>query len=69
MTPEAIAYLKKMAEQKTWDDIMDKDGSYIDDFAGGNIDDSYYGGVRTGEADTARYVLKQLGISFTIEED
>jgi len=40
--------------QKAWSDDPD---FMVDDYAGGNIDDAYYGGVRDGEVLLARELL------------
>ncbi len=53
-----ISHLEKLAKKNCWDDRMEKDeGGYIDDFAGGNVDDAYQGGMDTGETWLARDIL------------
>lgn len=59
MNKELLEKLQKLATQKSWEDQFDDD-SIIDDFAGGNIDDAYYGGYRDGEISLAREVLAYL---------
>ena len=49
--------LEKLARRKCWADDED---FMIDDYAGGNIDDAYYGGCDDGEAFLAREVLEYL---------
>lgn len=65
--PDAyIAQVKGIAEQRAWSD----DPDFIpDDYAGGNIDDAFYGGERAGEIQFARTLLDTLGVAYTIEED
>jgi hypothetical protein len=60
MKQEIIDKLKKLAEDQTWEDVSeeDKDEYFIvDDFAGGNVDDAYQGGIRTGKISLARELL------------
>lgn len=55
---QLIPHLEKLAKKNCWGDRMEKDeGVYIDDFAGGNVDDAYQGGVDTGETWLARDIL------------
>ena len=68
MNPKLIEQLKKLAEKRTWADGLDAD-TIIDDYAGGNIDDAYYGGERAGETSLARSILTELGIEFMIEKE
>lgn len=67
MTPEFTESLKKMARRRCWweneNGEVDDDFA-IDDYAGGNIDDAYYGGVEDGNTKIAREVLSELGISW-----
>jgi hypothetical protein len=67
MNEELIERLKKVASERTWADGLEEPDTIIDDYAGGNIDDAYYGGERSGEASMARSILKELGIEFVIE--
>jgi hypothetical protein len=65
LSTEYIETLKKLAKRKTWQDtIYDDEDTVIDDFAGGNVDDAFDGGYRSGETDLARQVLDNLGISY-----
>lgn len=61
--------LKDLAEKHTWADGMEDGETNIDDYAGGNEDDAYYGGERAGETSLARSILEELGIEFTIEKE
>ncbi len=59
MPEELIQKLKKIASRKCWSD----DEEFIpDDYAGGNIDDAYSGGVDDGRVDMAREILAELGV-------
>lgn len=53
---DLIAMIEKEAKKKCWEDSID-DGFIIDDFAGGNIDDAYDGGVESGRVEFARELL------------
>lgn len=66
MSEEMIAKLKELARQNTWeDDYLYKDEFFdIDGCAGGQIDDAYYGGYKSGETDTARMILSSMGITW-----
>lgn len=67
MTSEMIELLKKMAKRKCWSDEFNADEGEIfrvDDFAGGNIDDAYFGGVEDGKSELARSVLNCIGIPY-----
>ncbi len=68
ISEEVIARLKKLAERRTWADGLDNE-TIVDDFAGGNIDDAYYGGESSGETSLARSILTDLGVEFMIEVD
>lgn len=58
---EFLEQLRNIANAKSWSDKMLEDPScLIDDFAGGNIDDAYYGGTRDGEIQLARDILALL---------
>lgn len=51
--------LLKVASRECWSDdpgFM----NYIDDYAGGNVDDAYYGGTEDGQAQLARELLNEL---------
>lgn len=65
--PTLVQKLKHLAEMRCWmDALQDEDeDSCVDDFAGGNVDDAYEGGYRSGETDMARYVLNRLGEPWT----
>lgn len=67
MNEKLIERLKELAETRSWADGLDSD-NIVDDYAGGNIDDAYYGGERSGEISLARSILEELGIEFTIED-
>lgn len=58
---EFLERLRKIANAEGWSDKMGEDpGCIIDDFAGGNVDDAYYGGTRDGEILLARDILALL---------
>lgn len=63
MDQEIIQNLKRLAEQGCWDD-QQGDDFVVDDYAGGNVDDAYQGGIRTGETILARDLLDKLGIPY-----
>ena len=66
LSPAIIERLKNIAKRQTWEDGLAED-EYLNpqDFSGGNFDDAYAGGTRTGETDVARMVLRELGIDYT----
>lgn len=68
MTPALIEKLKKLAEQGCWDDGFTVE-STIDDYAGGNVDDAYEGGTRSGETLLAREILDELEIPYKARDD
>ena len=49
-------YLTELANEKAW---IDDPHFMIDDYAGGNIDDSYAGGMDDGQILLARSLLKE----------
>ena len=51
--------LEEKAKERTWADQFGED-TIIDDFAGGNVDDAYYGGARDGEIEYARRLLEEF---------
>lgn len=56
---ELIEKLTKLGNKIAWDD----DPEFVpDDYAGGNIDDAFYGGKDAGEIDLAREILKELTV-------
>jgi hypothetical protein len=58
MKPEMKAMLEKIAKRKAW---SDDEEFMVDDYAGGNIDDAYYGGTNDGEVLLSRALLKLFG--------
>lgn len=66
MTEEFIERLKKLARRKCWGDKFEEpnNDSYVDDMAGGNVDDAYQGGLDTGETWLARDILTELKIDW-----
>lgn len=60
-----ILTLIEIANRKCWYDNLE-DGEYleIDAYAGGNIDDAFYGGENAGAIQLARDTLSQLGIEW-----
>lgn len=61
---ETIARLKELARAQPWDEHEDGEDVVIDDFAGGNVDDAFDGGMRAGETYLAREILTELDISW-----
>jgi hypothetical protein len=61
-----IEKLKKLAQSKAWEDEL-RGGRdvVVDDFAGGNVDDAYDGGFRSGEILLARDILNDMGIEYS----
>jgi hypothetical protein len=69
MNPKFIDYLKRLAQQKCWDDLREENDEFVvNDYAGGNVDDAYSGGETSGETILARDVLKELGINWPDSE-
>lgn len=65
LPPDLVAKLIKASKRNTWGEQSDDDDdTIIDDFAGGNADDAYAGGVADGKALMAREVLTAFGISW-----
>ena len=61
-----IERLKKLASSGCWSDDADDDGVLmVDDYAGGNIDDAFYGGQRDGAVTLAREILTALDIDWS----
>lgn len=54
---ELKAFLQKTADKTAW---LDDKEFMVDDYAGGNIDDAYSGGVSDGEILMAREILGWL---------
>ena len=54
---ELIATVEKKAEETAW---CDDEEFMVDDYAGGNMDDAYQGGIRDGEIVAAREFLELL---------
>lgn len=61
LTDKELEALKKAACRATWTDDQD---TIIDDYAGGNIDDAYQGGVDDGETIAAQYLLTAIGVKW-----
>ena len=53
-----VRELRLMAARECWHEA--EGDSCIEDFAGGNVDDAYEGGVRAGEAALAREIVALL---------
>jgi hypothetical protein len=65
MTNEIIERLKYFAQKECWADELYDEGDFtVDDFAGGNVDDAYYGGENAGYTQLAREILDSLKISY-----
>jgi hypothetical protein len=63
MDEKIIEKLKLLAEKRCW---SDDENFMVDDYAGGNEDDAYYGGVDTGEIWLAREILNMMNVQYTI---
>lgn len=50
-------HLMDIAKKKAW---SDDEEFMVDDYAGGNIDDAYYGGASDGEVLLARQILEEF---------
>lgn len=61
-----VKKIKEIAEQQAWSDDPE---FLVDDYAGGNEDDAYYGGERAGEIQFARSVLDAIGVEYTIKDE
>ena len=57
MKPELRARLEELAARGCW---LDDPEFVVDDYAGGNIDDAFAGGERSGETNLAREILAEL---------
>lgn len=68
MPDTVVAKLKQLAEQSCWDDAF-TDDTVVDDFAGGNVDDAYNGGERTGQVLLAREILDEMKIPYQAHEE
>lgn len=56
-----LAIVEALAKEEVWADGLDTEGDVIvDDYAGGNVDDAYQGGVNSGEVLLARRLLEIL---------
>lgn len=66
LSDKMIERLTKLAKQGCWFDSNDEDDgdTTVDDYAGGNVDDAYEGGVRNGETELSREILTDLGIEY-----
>lgn len=53
-TSELRKFLENLASKESWEDEPD---FIVDDFAGGNVDDAYDGGFRSGRTILAREIL------------
>ena len=58
---ETYKKIKKLAEQECWGDhLSDVEDTIVDDFAGGDIDYAYQGGMRSGETLLAREIQEAI---------
>lgn len=66
MNEQLKHHLIKIAQRDTWIDSDDEDECEFtpQEWAGGNFDDCFAGGIRVGEAAIARQVLSAFGISW-----
>lgn len=61
MNDELIKTLVALAKKTAWNDDAD---FCVDDYAAGNEDDAYYGGVGDGEIELARTILNSIGVNW-----
>lgn len=54
---ELIERIKKYCEKYAGEVSAHQDGFCADDFAGGNVDDAWYGGMSDGRTDTCNDIL------------
>jgi len=66
LDPIYIEKLIAIAKVKTWEDRDKEAGEHFNayDWSGGNYDDTYAGGVKTGTVEMARQVLDMLGVAY-----
>ena len=70
MNEEFIQRLKELAASDAWaDELGDGSDVIIDDFAGGNVDDAFWGGYESGEIQLAREILSELNIKWYEENE
>jgi hypothetical protein len=68
MNEEFINRLKELASSDSWADEIYSESSTVDNFAGGNVDDAFWGGHESGQIELARDVLSALNIKWYDEE-
>ena len=63
---EVIRKLKATAEKLCWGDALyaEDTDTCVEGYAGGNVDDAFEGGERTGRVALARELCDKLGITF-----
>lgn len=64
LSQHTIDQMIKLAQQSPWCEQCEATGDVIDDFAGGNVDDAYNGGVYAGQTYLAREILDGLNIKW-----
>jgi hypothetical protein len=58
---ELFKAIEDEAAKATWSDQLNEDGDVVvEDFAGGNVDDAFNGGVVSGRVDFARELLQLI---------
>lgn len=62
MNADMKRMLEEIASQGCWGDNEEED-FMVNDYAGGNIDDAFYGGAISGRVILARELLDQFGTS------
>jgi hypothetical protein len=67
MLDELKALLVEVAKRPHWD--SNAEDFCVDDYAGGNIDDAFYGGESVGEVMFARRLLKRFFGETVVDED
>lgn len=63
MNQEMIEKLKVLAARDVWSDLDPEDLNPYE-LSGGNFDDAYYAGQKSGETDIARIILHSMGIKW-----
>lgn len=46
------------------DRVQDEEDTCVEDFAGGNVDDAFDNGIRSGHTELARRILNQLNVKW-----
>jgi hypothetical protein len=58
MQQELVDFLQKIIDGGCWD--TDEEDFIVDDYAGGNVDDAFSGGVDVGRVELAQNLLERF---------